>query len=119
MFKKLLITFSVIILLGAIFLVIMLVRNNSTNNSSLEINTQVNRPEFPQEFMGDKDQDGLSAEQEAELGTSDLETDSDGDGLSDFEEVNNTKTDPTKLDTDDDGFADYVEILNGHNPRQK
>ena len=42
----------------------------------------------------DKDGDGLDAEQEAQLGTSDHLADSDGDGVSDREEVFEIGTDP-------------------------
>ncbi len=120
MLKKILIAFSILVLLGAIVLVIFLIKNKqSTILVGDQIENQIQRPAFPQEFLNDKDQDGLTAEQELELGTSDTETDTDGDGLSDFQEVNETKTDPLKLDTDGDGFADYIEILSGNNPNQK
>jgi len=100
-------------LLGAGVLIYFLLKD--TSNSPTQIQTD-KRPPFPKEFLQDKDQDGLSADQEATLGTSDEDTDTDGDGLSDFKEVNETKTNPLKIDTDDDGFADYIEILNGHDP---
>ncbi|MDZ7624238.1 MAG: hypothetical protein U5J96_07330 [Ignavibacteriaceae bacterium] len=37
--------------------------------------------------------------------------DTDGDGLSDGDEVFNYKTDPLKADTDGDGLSDYDEIM--------
>lgn len=43
-------------------------------------------------------------------------TDSDGDGLSDAEEVYITRTSPTEADTDGDGLGDGVEVLNRLNP---
>ncbi|OVE76404.1 hypothetical protein BVX97_01050 [bacterium E08(2017)] len=43
----------------------------------------------------DQDHDGLDAEQEAQLGTSDLSADSDGDGMSDYEEVFYIGSDPS------------------------
>ncbi len=74
------------------------------------------RKKLPIEFENDKDRDGILDEKEAELGTSDLDADTDGDGLRDIDEINKWGTDPTKVDTDGDGFADAVELLNGYNP---
>lgn len=42
--------------------------------------------------------------------------DSDGDGISDFDEINLYKTDPNNPDTDNDGFNDGIEIIRGFNP---
>ncbi|MFB5631423.1 MAG: hypothetical protein ACE5RN_07530, partial [Nitrosopumilaceae archaeon] len=42
--------------------------------------------------------------------------DSDGDGLSDFDEVNTYNTDPFKADTDNDGLTDGLEIELGTDP---
>lgn len=53
----------------------------------------------------DVDGDGLSNEEEAELGTDPEARDTDGDGLDDPEEVG-LGTDPTEADTDDDGLTD-------------
>lgn len=42
----------------------------------------------------------------------DLKTiDSDGDGISDYDEINLYKTDPRKADTDGDGLSDYAELM--------
>ncbi|MEA3357435.1 MAG: hypothetical protein U9Q67_03295, partial [Patescibacteria group bacterium] len=46
----------------------------------------------------------------------DYDKDTDGDGLTDYEETTIFKTDPTKKDTDGDGFDDKTEIKNGFNP---
>lgn len=43
-------------------------------------------------------------------------TDSDDDGISDFDEVNLYNTNPFSADTDNDGFTDGAEILSGYNP---
>jgi hypothetical protein len=64
----------------------------------------------------DVDRDGLSAIQEADLGTSDNNWDSDNDGLGDAAEVKTYKTDPTNPDTDGDGYKDGEEVKNGYNP---
>ena len=57
----------------------------------------------------DTDDDGLSDSQEVnEYGTSPISPDTDGDGLSDSEELE-IETDPLSDDTDGDGFNDFVE----------
>ncbi len=66
----------------------------------------------------DRDGDGLDAEQEAQLGTSDLAADTDGDGLSDWAEVFIHDTDPTLRDTDGDGMNDGLEVFLGRDPLQ-
>lgn len=50
------------------------------------------------------------------LATVDKTTDTDGDGLTDYDEANLYKTDPSKVDTDGDGYSDYQEVMNGFNP---
>ncbi len=64
----------------------------------------------------DSDQDGLTDEEEAELGTSSDSVDSDDDGLFDREEVKVYKTDPLNADTDGDGYLDGEEVKGGYNP---
>lgn len=59
----------------------------------------------------DRDQDGLSKAQEAAYGTSDILGDSDGDHVSDYEEINYWFTNPAVKDTDGDGVWDGDEIL--------
>jgi pimeloyl-ACP methyl ester carboxylesterase len=58
----------------------------------------------------DSDADGLSNEQERELGTDPAIPDTDGDQLKDGEEVNTYKTNPLHPDTDSDGLSDYFEV---------
>ena len=65
---------------------------------------------------GDDDRDGLTNAEEAKLGTNPEVADTDGDGLSDYEEVKIYHTDPLKADTDGDGFKDGDEVKNGYNP---
>jgi hypothetical protein len=60
-------------------------------------------------FMEDKDGDGIFSRQERLLGTSDLTADSDGDGWSDWYEVNVSHTSPTNPDTDGDGVIDSID----------
>lgn len=64
----------------------------------------------------DSDQDGLTDEEEAALGTGSDSVDSDDDGLFDREEVKVYKTDPLNADTDGDGFLDGEEVKGGYNP---
>lgn len=66
----------------------------------------------------DFDGDGLTNIQEQELGTRPDKWDTDGDGLSDGEEVNIYGTDPLSVDTDGDGLTDYEEIKLGLNPNK-
>lgn len=65
---------------------------------------------------GDDDRDGLTNAEEAKLGTNPEVADTDGDGLSDYEEVKIYHTDPLKADTDGDGYKDGDEVKNGYNP---
>lgn len=64
----------------------------------------------------DSDDDGLTDQEEANLGTNPNEVDTDRDGLFDFEEVKVYGTDPLNADTDGDGFLDGQEVKSGHNP---
>lgn len=59
---------------------------------------------------GDEDGDGLINTQEIAVGSDPFIVDTDGDGLTDFEEVMSYHTDPTKPDTDGDGLTDYDEV---------
>ena len=69
------------------------------------------------ENSDDQDSDGIKDKQEKELGTSDFNFDTDEDGLNDWNEINEWKTDPKNSDTDGDGYADGVELLRGFNPK--
>lgn len=64
----------------------------------------------------DTDGDGLSDQEEAQLGTDPNKVDSDDDGLSDREEVRTYDTDPNNPDTDGDSFEDGSEVENGYDP---
>lgn len=65
----------------------------------------------------DSDEDGLSDEEEEQLGTNSGVVDSDNDGLFDREEVKVYKTDPLKPDTDGDGYSDGDEVKAGYDPK--
>jgi hypothetical protein len=64
----------------------------------------------------DTDADGLDDIKETSLGTDPLVWDTDGDNLSDSDEVLIWKTDPLNPDTDGDGYDDGAEIKNGYSP---
>ncbi|MWG36927.1 helix-turn-helix transcriptional regulator [Halomarina oriensis] len=65
---------------------------------------------------GDVDEDGLSNEAETQRGTNILSADTDGDGLTDGNEVNVHGSNATNPDTDGDGISDGNEVSteNGH-----
>jgi hypothetical protein len=65
----------------------------------------------------DTDGDGLSDWDEVSFYKTDPDrADTDGDGLSDGAEVNVRRTDPTRADTDGDGVSDGAEVSQGSNP---
>ena len=65
----------------------------------------------------DSDGDGLTDAEEVKLGTDPYKKDTDGDGLSDYDEVKLWLTDPLNPDTDGDGYSDGQEINSGYNPK--
>jgi pseudolysin len=58
----------------------------------------------------DLDGDGLTNLEEFTAKTSANNADTDDDGLSDFDEITNTKTDPLDEDTDNDRMPDGWEL---------
>jgi len=60
---------------------------------------------------GDTDGDGLNDEDERIFGTNPRDPDTDGDGLTDGDEVHVYGTDPTDPDTDDDDLGDGDEVF--------
>ncbi len=63
----------------------------------------------------DDDNDGLSDDEEAKLGTNPLVADTDGDGLKDGEEIRRG-TNPLNKDSDKDGLVDGEELRLGKDP---
>ncbi|QUM81092.1 peptidase M4 family protein [Moritella sp. 5] len=70
----------------------------------------------PADASGDLDQDGLSNLDEYLADTNPTISDSDGDGLTDNEEVSIYGTDPNNTDTDGDQLPDQWEISIGFDP---
>ena len=68
--------------------------------------TQRRISEFKSGSLLDTDKDGLDNRLEAELGTLSTSSDTDGDGLTDYEEYCKYRTDPTLADSDADGISD-------------
>lgn len=64
----------------------------------------------------DQDRDGLTLDEEMQLGTSDGVADSDLDGLTDWDEVRVYKSNPLMADTDGDSYIDGHEVQNGYSP---
>ncbi len=66
---------------------------------------------------GDEDGDGVDNITEFRIGTRIDHADTDGDGLSDYDELFVFGTNPLEKDTDGDGMPDGWEVQNGLNPR--
>ncbi|MBD5089968.1 MAG: VWA domain-containing protein [Clostridiales bacterium] len=58
------------------------------------------------EYPIDEDQDGVEYAIEKLFGTSDVKSDTDGDGLTDYIEIYQSETDPCIKDTDENGVED-------------
>ena len=82
---------TTVLIFGAVLLPMARAQKQSTDDTSTVL---------------DLDKDGLENEFEAELGTNPKSTDTDGDGLSDYDEYCKYRTDPTKKDSDGDGKPD-------------
>ena len=74
-------------------------------------------PEPATSAPADSDQDGLTDEEEQQLGTDPNAVDTDSDGLFDREEVKVYTTDPLNADTDGDGYLDGAEVKSGYDPK--
>lgn len=75
-----------------------------------------NSPGLYVDIMADDDHDGLTNPWEARYGTDYQKPDTDGDGLTDYEEAMIYFSDPKVVDSDGDGNADGTEVNNGFNP---
>src|SRR5258706_6325024 len=107
---------AVFLVIGALILgllgLLFLASFNSVQTSARA--TQTASFELTQAVLSggsDSDSDGLINSDEIKIGTDPLKADTDGDGLSDGEEVNTYKTNPLIPDTDQDGLSDGDEVL--------
>ncbi|HLX09823.1 MAG TPA: Ig-like domain-containing protein [Thermoanaerobaculia bacterium] len=73
-------------------------------------------PNDPNVALEDPDHDGLTNLEEYQNGTDPQNPDTDGDGLSDGDEVHVYHTNPLLWDTDGDGISDGVEVQTGSDP---
>ncbi|OGH93842.1 MAG: hypothetical protein A2538_03160 [Candidatus Magasanikbacteria bacterium RIFOXYD2_FULL_41_14] len=119
---------NIIIIL--IFIVALLIgvwliffKNSKSNVADVDTEAQTRQAELnvlnqamAEARKTDADQDGLSNEEEAKLGTDPNTGDSDHDGILDYDEINLYKSDPLKADTDGDGLKDGYEVLRGYSP---
>ncbi len=110
--KKVLIYGLVLAILGVFLLL-----------SSIIFGTKTFFKEAPAEILKegklDYDDDGLINSEEGEYGTDKTNPDTDGDGISDGDEVYKYKTNPKNEDTDNDGYEDKKEIDAGFDPLKK
>jgi len=122
--KKLFLIISAVVLFvilsGGVF---MWLRNGTENQPSNDAQngensntSDANQQPIEDPFPHDKDRDGIADEEEKSLGLSDLQFDTDSDGLTDVDEIEVWKTDPKKFDTDGDGFGDGYEVVNQYDP---
>lgn len=94
-----------------------LVNNVDVNEDNLAIEpVDISSQGVPEDEI-DTDGDGLSDKDEIVRGMNIESNDSDNDGLYDREEVMVYNTDPTNPDTDGDGFSDGDEVDAGYNPK--
>jgi hypothetical protein len=85
-------------------------------NSRGSVNSAVEISEVRIFENGDLDGDGLANATEQAVGSNPLEIDTDGDTLSDADEVLTHGTSPVKADTDGDGQGDSGELAAGTDP---
>jgi cell wall-associated NlpC family hydrolase len=74
-------------------------------------------PPAPELGGPDTDRDGLSDALERRVGLDPLRADTDGDNLTDAQEMVTFRTDGRKADTDSDGLNDAFELAQGLDPR--
>ena len=80
-----------------------------------DVNAQVQLRNIRITQAEDVDGDGLAVTEEISAGSDACNSDTDGDGISDGNEVNSYGTDPLRADTDGDGQSDAAELAAGTN----
>ena len=125
--QKIIILISAIIILTIAVFVFLKIKEEPKNKEPSAVQTKKEQGENAKnagsqiksvliENQKDSDQDGLTDEEEKELGVDPNSVDSDSDGLFDYAEINIFKTDPNNPDTDGDGHSDGEEVKGGYNP---
>jgi hypothetical protein len=85
--------------------------NRDSDNDSLPDPWEIDQfGNLAQTADGDPDSDGLTNAAEFLAGTNPLKADTDGDGLTDSEELNTFHSNPLKADSDGDGLTDQEEV---------
>ncbi|MFC1640639.1 hypothetical protein ACFL2D_01170 [Patescibacteria group bacterium] len=105
--KKLFIAAGALVVVAIIFAVLFFMTRDPGSRDSTDIND---------DSIVDSDNDRLTNMEEAEAGTDPKKADTDGDSLSDYEEIKQHKTNPLSQDTDGDGYSDGTEVRGGFNP---
>lgn len=108
------IIFIVVLVVLLICLIPLLKNDGNGKNNGVYMHREI-------KYEGDEDYDGdgLSNIKERELKTDVYTIDTDGDGLTDYEEVEVYHTNPLEIDTDGDKLNDYNEVIVGYNPTVK
>lgn len=91
--------------------------NENQNNNEIEnVIENVNNTNIVQGTEQDADGDGIKDATEKKYGTDPAKSDTDGDELSDYDEIEVYKTKPLIQDTDGDTYVDGNEVKNGYDP---
>lgn len=102
------------IIFGIPFLQQMQTADVSDKITALEVKAQAAEIQYDDD--GDEDQDGLTNKEEQDYGTNMFAADTDKDQISDKDEIELSKTDPTNPDSDGDGIKDGLEARIGLDP---
>lgn len=114
--KGILIVFTTLLLSGAVFAAL----NWWSARSRIVKDEKETVPStYIEPFPDDSDRDSISNDEEKRLKLNPFEFDTDGDAVSDKDEIEIWKTDPKNVDTDGDGVRDGVEIIDGKDPNKK
>ncbi|MFH0952008.1 MAG: hypothetical protein V1838_02340 [Patescibacteria group bacterium] len=112
---------TILVVALIVYLVIMYLKPEEEDVKNINATSEeqiINNLSFPTEVEQaiDQDRDRLIDAEEAAFGTNPEVSDSDNDGLNDYDEVKIYKTDPLKADSDGDGHNDGDEVADGFDP---